>query len=103
MQARLGPFRDAAGIEPDAGAAARDAGGTAVLAIAPGRACNAGLADWFELRASLAAAEAVTPSPRSPAAKAAAPISAATTPTPIPAWAAQSARRDGSDGSIAVR
>jgi len=28
--------------------------------IAPGRACNASLADWFELRASLAAAEAVT-------------------------------------------
>jgi succinate dehydrogenase / fumarate reductase flavoprotein subunit/fumarate reductase (CoM/CoB) subunit A len=30
------------------------------LAIAPGRAFNASLADWFELRASLVAAEAVT-------------------------------------------
>ncbi|HXO00649.1 MAG TPA: succinate dehydrogenase, partial [Stellaceae bacterium] len=29
-------------------------------AIAPGRECNASLADWFELRASLIAAEAVT-------------------------------------------
>ena len=30
------------------------------LAIAPGRVCNPTLADWFELRASLVAAEAVT-------------------------------------------
>lgn len=29
------------------------------LAIPPGRVCNPGLADWFELRAGLAAAEAV--------------------------------------------
>ena len=33
---------------------------TSSLAVAPGRAFNASLADWFELRASLIAAEAVT-------------------------------------------
>ena len=56
----VGPLRSAAGLER---ALARLGEMRAVLGwagIAPGRACNASLADWFELRASLAAAEAVT-------------------------------------------
>jgi succinate dehydrogenase/fumarate reductase flavoprotein subunit len=55
-----GPLRDAPGLER---ALARLGGMRAALpdlAIAPGRECNASLADWFELRASLIAAEAVT-------------------------------------------
>jgi len=56
----VGPLRTAAGLERaldrlgDLRAALGD------VAIAPGRACNPALADWFELRASLVAAEAVT-------------------------------------------
>jgi succinate dehydrogenase/fumarate reductase flavoprotein subunit len=56
----VGPLRSAAGLER---ALARLRGMRAALgevAIAPGRACNTSLADWFELRASLVAAEAVT-------------------------------------------
>jgi succinate dehydrogenase/fumarate reductase flavoprotein subunit len=55
----VGPLRDAAGL---ARALTRlDAMQAALpeLAIAPGRVCNPSLADWFELRASLTAAEAV--------------------------------------------
>jgi len=56
----VGPFRTAAGL---ARAAARLAELRALLPdleIAPGRAFNPTLVDWFELRASLAAAAAVT-------------------------------------------
>jgi succinate dehydrogenase/fumarate reductase flavoprotein subunit len=56
----VGPLRNAAGL---ARALARLGDMRAALgdaAIAPGRECNASLADWFELRASLIAAEAVT-------------------------------------------
>jgi len=56
----VGPLRAAPGIER---ALERLGAMRAVLpdlAIAPGRECNASLADWFELRASLVAAEAVT-------------------------------------------
>jgi succinate dehydrogenase / fumarate reductase, flavoprotein subunit len=56
----VGPLRCAAGLER---ALTRLGGMRAALRqvdITPGRACNASLADWFELRASLAAAEAVT-------------------------------------------
>jgi succinate dehydrogenase/fumarate reductase flavoprotein subunit len=59
MQDDVGPFRDATGLAR-AVARLRDMRGELpALAIPPGRACNPGLADWFELRASLAAAEAV--------------------------------------------
>jgi len=56
----VGPLRGEVGLER---AHARLGGMRAALgevAIAPGRECNASLADWFELRASLIAAEAVT-------------------------------------------
>ena len=59
MWAEVGPFRTEAGL---AGAVARLAAMRAALpylAIAPGRAFNPTLADWFDLRASLVAAEAV--------------------------------------------
>jgi succinate dehydrogenase/fumarate reductase flavoprotein subunit len=59
MQDDVGPFRDAAGLAR-AVARLRDMRARLpALAIPPGRVCNPGLADWFELRASLAAAEAV--------------------------------------------
>jgi succinate dehydrogenase/fumarate reductase flavoprotein subunit len=59
MQDDVGAFRDAAGLAR-AVARLRDMRAQLPsLAIPPGRACNPGLADWFELRAGLAAAEAV--------------------------------------------
>jgi len=59
MQEDVGPFRDAAGLSR-ALARLRDMRAELpALAIAPGRACNPALADWFELRAGLVAAEAV--------------------------------------------
>src|SRR5579864_3305334 len=60
MGSEVGPFRTEAGL---ARAVARLADMRAALsdaAIAPGLACNPTVADWFELRASLIAAEAVT-------------------------------------------
>jgi succinate dehydrogenase / fumarate reductase, flavoprotein subunit len=59
MQDDVGAFRDAVGL---ARAVARLRGmqaQLAELAIPPGRVCNPGLADWFELRAGLVVAEAV--------------------------------------------
>jgi succinate dehydrogenase/fumarate reductase flavoprotein subunit len=59
MQDDVGPFRDAAGLAR-AVARLRDMRvQLPELAIPPGRVSNAGLADWFDLRASLVAAEAV--------------------------------------------
>jgi succinate dehydrogenase/fumarate reductase flavoprotein subunit len=60
MAERVGPLRDAEGL---AAALARIAQMRAALphvAIAPDPRANPTLADWFELRASLLAAEAVT-------------------------------------------
>ena len=56
----VGPLRSAAGLERALTrlGGIRDSLGR--VTIAPGRACNASLADWFELRASLIAAEALT-------------------------------------------
>ena len=59
MWIEVGPFRNAAGL---ARAVARLAEMRAALgeaAIVPGQAFNPTLADWFELRASLLAAQAV--------------------------------------------
>jgi len=56
----VGPFRSAAGLGRAAERLAAMRRALPDLAIAPGRAFNATLADWFELRASLAAALAVT-------------------------------------------
>ena len=56
----VGPFRDAAGLARAAARLAELRAALPYVAIVPGRACNPTLADWFELRGSLVAAEAVT-------------------------------------------
>jgi len=56
----VGPFRSAAGLGRAAERLAAMRRALPDLAIAPGRAFNATLADWFELRAGLTAALAVT-------------------------------------------
>jgi len=60
MWDEVGPLRDAAGLERALDRIGAVRAALANVMIAPGRECNASLADWFELRASLAAAEAVT-------------------------------------------
>ena len=55
----VGPFRDAAGLARAIARIAELRAALPDLAIAPGRACNPTLSDWFELRGSLVAAEAV--------------------------------------------
>jgi succinate dehydrogenase/fumarate reductase flavoprotein subunit len=55
----VGPLRDAVGLERALARLGAMRAALSEVAIAPGRACNASLADWFELRASLIAAEAV--------------------------------------------
>jgi succinate dehydrogenase/fumarate reductase flavoprotein subunit len=60
MGDEVGPLRDAAGLERALARLGAMRAALPELAIAPGRECNASLADWFELRAGLVAAEAVT-------------------------------------------
>jgi succinate dehydrogenase / fumarate reductase flavoprotein subunit len=60
MADAVGPLRDAAGLDRALGRLGEMRALLPSLAIAPGREFNASLADWFELRASLGAAEAVT-------------------------------------------
>jgi succinate dehydrogenase/fumarate reductase flavoprotein subunit len=60
MADAVGPLRDAAGLDRALGRLGAMRALLPSLAIAPGREFNASLADWFELRASLGAAEAVT-------------------------------------------
>ena len=55
----VGPVRDEAGLGRALGRLGEMRAALPSLAVAPGRTCNASLADWFELRASLIAAEAV--------------------------------------------
>ena len=55
----VGPLRTAAGLQHALARLGEMRASLDDVAIAPGRACNASLADWFELRASLVAAEAV--------------------------------------------
>ena len=59
MWREVGPFRDAAGLGRALARLAEMRAALPDLAVAPARACNPMVADWFELRASLAAAEAV--------------------------------------------
>jgi succinate dehydrogenase flavoprotein subunit len=59
MWAEVGPFRHAAGLTRAIGRIAEMRGQLTDLALAPGRACNPTVADWFELRAGLVAAAAV--------------------------------------------
>jgi succinate dehydrogenase/fumarate reductase flavoprotein subunit len=56
----VGPLRSPAGLERALARLGEMRAALPELAIAPGRECNPSLADWFELRASLVAAEAVT-------------------------------------------
>ncbi|HWD59060.1 MAG TPA: FAD-binding protein [Stellaceae bacterium] len=56
----VGPLRDAAGLARALARLGEMRGMLPHVAIVPGRESNASLADWFELRASLSAAEAVT-------------------------------------------
>jgi succinate dehydrogenase/fumarate reductase flavoprotein subunit len=56
----VGPLRDAVGLGRALRRLEEIRALSPSLSIAPGRQCNASLADWFELRASLIAAEAVT-------------------------------------------
>ena len=60
MSDRVGTLRDAGGLERALVRLGEMRAALPSLAVAPGRAFNASLADWFELRASLIAAEAVT-------------------------------------------
>jgi succinate dehydrogenase/fumarate reductase flavoprotein subunit len=56
----VGPLRNAAGLERALVRLGELRAALSALAIMPGSVCNASLTDWFELRASLIAAEAVT-------------------------------------------
>jgi succinate dehydrogenase/fumarate reductase flavoprotein subunit len=56
----VGPLRDAAGLERALTRLHEMQSALPDIGIAPGRESNVSLADWFELRASLLAAEAVT-------------------------------------------
>jgi succinate dehydrogenase/fumarate reductase flavoprotein subunit len=60
MGEAVGPLRDAAGLSRALARLGEIRAALPSLAIVVGRECNASLADWFELRASLVAAEAVT-------------------------------------------
>jgi succinate dehydrogenase/fumarate reductase flavoprotein subunit len=60
MADQVGPLRDAAGLELALARLVQMRSALPSLASAPGRECNPSLADWFELRGSLIAAEAVT-------------------------------------------
>jgi len=59
MWTRVGPFRTATGLADAVGRLAGMRAGLPDAAILPGRVSNPTLCDWFELRASLIAAEAV--------------------------------------------
>jgi len=59
MGEAVGPFRTAAGLAVAIRRLGEMRAALPGLAIAPGAACNPTLGDWFELRASLNAAEAV--------------------------------------------
>ncbi len=60
MEREVGPFRTEAGLGRALARLAAMRAAMPDLAIAPGRAFNPTLADWFELRGSLLAAESVT-------------------------------------------
>src|SRR5262249_53076359 len=62
----VGPLRGGAGLERALMRLGDLHAALASATIAPGRACNASLADWFELRASLIAAEAAARAPPAP-------------------------------------
>ena len=59
METEIGPFRTEAGLARAVARLADMRAGLSEAAIAPGRVFNPTVADWFELRASLIAADAV--------------------------------------------
>ena len=59
MWTKVGPFRTATGLADAVGRLAEMRAALPDAAILPGREFNPTLSDWFELRASLIAAEAV--------------------------------------------
>ena len=59
MWADVGPFRDAAGLDRALAHIGDMRAALDRVTIAPGQRCNPALGDWFELRASRVAAEAV--------------------------------------------
>jgi len=59
METDVGPFRTAAGLARAVARLAEMRAGLSEAAVAPGLAFNPTVADWFELRGSLIAAEAV--------------------------------------------
>jgi succinate dehydrogenase/fumarate reductase flavoprotein subunit len=59
MWRHVGPFRDAAGLAAALARLREMRGMLPALAVTPGAHMNPTLADWFELRAGLLAAEAV--------------------------------------------
>jgi succinate dehydrogenase/fumarate reductase flavoprotein subunit len=59
MWREVGPFRTATGLGRAVARLAELRAALPEVAIAPGRQCNPTLADWFELRAGLVAADAV--------------------------------------------
>jgi succinate dehydrogenase / fumarate reductase flavoprotein subunit/fumarate reductase (CoM/CoB) subunit A len=59
MWDEVGPLRDAGGLARALARLGEMRTALPDVAIAAGRVCNAGLAEWFELRAGLVAAEAV--------------------------------------------
>ncbi len=59
METEVGPFRTAAGLVRAVARLAEMRAGLSEAAVAPGLAFNPTVADWFELRGSLIAAEAV--------------------------------------------
>jgi succinate dehydrogenase/fumarate reductase flavoprotein subunit len=61
----VGPFRTETGLDRALARIAELKAALPHVGIAPGRVCNPGVTDWFELRTSLIAAEAVTRAARS--------------------------------------
>ncbi len=59
MQRDVGPFRDAAGLAHALDWLQSMRAALPLVAVTPGDVCNPSLADWFDLRAGLVAAEAV--------------------------------------------
>ena len=59
MASEVGPFRSKVGLARAVARLAEMRAGLSAAAIVPGTEFNPTLADWFELRASLVAAEAV--------------------------------------------
>ncbi len=101
MWVEVGPFRDAAGLGRALARLSELRAGLDEVAIAPGHCFNPAVADWFELRASLVAAEAVA---RAAAARCESrgAHQREDYPAPDPAWMFSQRVTMAADGTIAV-